>query len=128
MARAFDDLVTDLDDPQEPEVRPRCTGEEMALHLMLERAQAITRNRPNAVRDLVADLPEAKEDYDWDMCSTVLFQDHDVLMLFDDAFDGVEAEDSDINQTMGMVNLAADDWFKPFAQDDARDPGRGFRQ
>lgn len=127
MARAFDDLVADLREPREAEVEPRCTGEEMALHLMIARAEAITRNRPRTVGELVAGLPRHVEDYDWSMCSSVLFQDGDVLMLFDAALDGLEAEDSGIGQVMGMVNLHPDDWFAPFSPDGARDPERGFR-
>ncbi|WP_179382008.1 hypothetical protein [Streptomyces sp. SA15] len=46
MARAFDDLVADLS--SEAEGEPRCTGEEMALHLGIARARALTRNRPPA--------------------------------------------------------------------------------
>ncbi|MFF8618630.1 hypothetical protein [Streptomyces sp. NPDC015350] len=127
MARAFDDLAADLGMTGRAGVEPRCTAEEMALHLMIDRARSITANRPNAVRDLVADLPAHRADYDWEGCSDELFEDHDVLMLFDDRLDGLEDPDSDIHQAMGMVNLAADKWFEPFRADKARDPDRGFR-
>ncbi|WP_327378954.1 hypothetical protein OG393_34190 (plasmid) [Streptomyces sp. NBC_01216] len=127
MARAFDDLTGDLRDADRNGIEPRCTGEEMALHLMIDRARSITTNRPNAVRDLVADLPRRHADYDWEGCSDNLFEDHDVLMLFDARLDGMEDKDSEIHQAMGMVNLAADEWFEPFRADDARDPDRGFR-
>ncbi len=127
MARTFDDLAGGLRDEGRAGVEPRCTGEEMALHLMIDRARSITVNRPNAVRELVADLPSRGADYDWDGCSNDLFEDHDVLMLFDAQLDGMEDPDSDIHQAMGMVSLAADEWFKPFRTDYARDPDRGFR-
>lgn len=127
MARAFDDLASDLQAAGENWAGPRCTGEEMALHLMIDRARSITANRPNAVRALVADLPQNSADYDWQGCSDELFEDHDVLMLFDAQLDGVEASDSGIHQAMGMVSLAADEWFKPFREDNARDADRGFR-
>src|SRR4051812_47479822 len=81
MARAFDDLAADCS--SDAEVEPRSTGEEMALHLAIARAQDLTRNRPRLVRDAVAGLPEERADFDWDACSDLLFQDHDVLMLFD---------------------------------------------
>ncbi len=127
MARAFDDLAGDLQAAGETWAGPRCTGEEMALHLMIDLARSITADRPNAVRALVADLPQNSADYDWQGCSDDLFEDHDVLMLFDARLDGMEAPDSDIHQAMGMVNLAADEWFEPFSADNARDPDRGFR-
>jgi hypothetical protein len=76
----------------------------MALHLGIAHARALERNRPRLD------------------CS-----DHDVLMLFDSALDGLEDSDSDINQAMGMVNLAPVDWFAPFDSDRARDPARGLR-
>ncbi|MFI5748925.1 hypothetical protein ACIBBE_24025 [Streptomyces sp. NPDC051644] len=127
MARAFDDLAGDFQAAGETWMGPRCTGEEMALHLMIDRARSITANRPNAVRDLVVNLPQNSADYDWQGCSDDLFEDHDVLMLFDAQLDGMEAPDGDIRQAMGMVNLAADEWFEPFSADNARDPDRGFR-
>ncbi|MFM9700986.1 hypothetical protein [Streptomyces europaeiscabiei] len=73
MARAFDDLAADCS--SNAEVEPRCTGEEMALHLGISRAQDLTRNRPRLVRDTVANLPEDRGDFDWGACSDVLFQD-----------------------------------------------------
>ncbi|WP_309052866.1 hypothetical protein [Streptomyces sp.] len=59
--------------------------------------------------------------------SDILFQDHDVLMLFDDSLDGIEDPAGDLYQSMGMVNLAPQDWFVPFDSEQARDPARGFR-
>ncbi|RZB19583.1 hypothetical protein StrepF001_12645 [Streptomyces sp. F001] len=125
MARAFDDLAADCS--SNAEVEPRSTGEEMALHLGIARAQDLTRNRPRLVRDTVAGLPEDRADFDWGTCSDVLFQDHDVLMLFDHSLDGIEQPDNEIHQSLGMVNLAPHDWFAAFDPDQARDPDRGFR-
>ncbi|WP_246213054.1 hypothetical protein [Streptomyces abyssomicinicus] len=127
MARTFDDLAADLKTPEEAGVEPRCTGEEMALHLIIDRARSLTTDRPNAVRALVADLPAHRADYDWEACSTLLFQDHDVLMLFNARLDGLEDPDNDAHQALGMVNLETDDWFEPFDPDSPRDPDRGFR-
>ncbi|MGW4982575.1 hypothetical protein [Streptomyces mirabilis] len=125
MARALDDLAADC--TSGAEVEPRCTGEEMALHLAIARAQDLTHNRPRLVADTVAGLPEARGDGDWDACSDVLFQDHDVLMLFDDSLDGIDDAENDLHQSMGMVNLAPLDWFTPFDPEHARDPERGYR-
>jgi hypothetical protein len=125
MARCFDDLAADL--AETGTVRPRCTGEEMALHLGIDRAKALTRNRPRLVAETVEGLGEDRHDFDWDWCSTVLFEDHDVLMLFDASLDGIEDSGNQINQALGLANLAAADWFEPFHPDQARDPARGFR-
>ncbi|MGP3634493.1 hypothetical protein ACTU45_14160 [Streptomyces sp. 24-1644] len=99
----------------------------MALHLGIDRARALTRNRPRLVEETVAGLPEARGDFDWDWCSTILFEDHDVLMLFDASLDGIEDSGNEVNQAMGLANLGAAEWFEPFRPDQARDPGRGFR-
>jgi len=74
MARTFDDLAADCS--SNVEVEPRSTGEEMALHLGIARAQDLTCNRPRLVRDTVAGLPADRADFDWDACSDTLFQDH----------------------------------------------------
>ncbi|MFJ8762069.1 hypothetical protein [Streptomyces cyaneofuscatus] len=50
-----------------------------------------------------------------------------MLMLFDASLDGIEDSGNDINQAMGMANLASADWFEPFDPEESREPGRGFR-
>ncbi|MEY2242376.1 hypothetical protein AB8A21_05410 [Streptomyces sp. BF23-18] len=125
-ARAFADPAADC--TAGAEVEPRSNGEEMALHLGIARAQDPTRNRPRLVADTVAGLPEERGDFDWDACSGVLSEDHDVLMLFDGSFDGIEDAESDVHQVLGMINLAPLDWFTAFSPDRARHPDRGFRQ
>ncbi|MEY9839363.1 hypothetical protein [Streptacidiphilus sp. EB103A] len=73
MARTFDDLAADL--ALGPAVEPRSTGEEMALHLAIARAQNLTRGRPRLVAEAVTGLLEDPRDYDWEGCSDVLFED-----------------------------------------------------
>lgn len=124
MARTFHDLAADL--ATADWVQPRCTGEEMALHLALAHADQLTRDRPHHINEHVTDLPEDRHDYDWATCSSILFEDHDVLILFDTALDGIEDPDNDINQRLGMINLTPADWFTPFDPDHPRDPDRGF--
>lgn len=123
MARCLDDLAADIEAGQWP--LPRCTGEEMALHLAIDHAAQLTGDRPHRVARAIADHPRHVDDFDWEGCSNLLFEDHDVLMLFDDALDGIEDSGSELNQHMGMANLAAADWFEPFGE--GRDPARGFR-
>ncbi|MGW6259927.1 dTDP-glucose 4,6-dehydratase [Streptomyces sp. NPDC055085] len=85
-------------------------------------------NRPRLVQDTVAGLAAERGDFDWDACSGVLFEDHDVLMLFDDSLDGIEDAAGAVHQAMGMINLAPLDWYTAFYSERARDPHRGFRQ
>ncbi|MFE2643517.1 hypothetical protein ACFXDO_13200 [Streptomyces nigra] len=125
LARAFDDLSDDLEHGRWPQ--PSCTAEEMALHLAIEDA-------PSYLDDIDTSdtahshLPEHHDDYDWNACSDLFFQDHDVLLLFDARLDGIEDPDGDVNQHMGMGDLRTAAWFEPFGYPPARDPKRGFRR
>ena len=111
MARAFDDLAEDVDAGRNPE--PTCTGEEMALHLVL--ATASGHHFDGDFEVVLADLPEHLDDRDWDAPADFLFQDHDVLTLYEPepVHDG--------------LNLDPEDWFVPFEAGTERDPDRGFR-
>ncbi|MCS0605614.1 hypothetical protein NX794_31090 [Streptomyces sp. LP11] len=124
MARAFDDLAADLARGKWPE--PTCTAEEMALHLAIEDAPTYLEDRPQT--DAHHTLPEHGDDYSWDGCSDLLFQDHDVLMLFDPKLGGIEDPQDPTNQSMGMGDLRAAAWFAPFGSHSVRDPRRGFRR
>jgi hypothetical protein len=73
-------------------------------------------------------LPEHPDDYSWEQCSDLLFQDHDVLMLFDQGLDGFEDPDSDINKQFRVGDLQPEAWFTSFANVEPRDPNRGFRR
>src|SRR5271166_3806815 len=73
-------------------------------------------------------LPRHGDDYDWGMCSEVLFQDHDVLMLYDESFDGIEDPDGDANQYLRMGDLRPGTWFECFGNVEPRDARRGFRR
>ena len=124
MARAFDDLIDDLEDGRLPQ--PTCIAEEMALHLAIEDAPSYlddidTRDPEHS------EMPEHRDDYDWDACSDLLFQDHDVLMLFDARLDGIEDSNGDVNQRLGVGDLRPAAWFEPFGHPPVRDPERGFR-
>jgi hypothetical protein len=124
-ARACDDLVTDLEKGEVPE--PRSNAEEMALHLAI-------RDAPRWLE--VADenegphnqLPEHRDDYDWDLYSEMLFQDHDVLMLFNEGLDGIEDPGDPLNREAGMGDLRPAAWFEFFNNVEPRDPNRVFRR
>lgn len=124
-ARAFDDLAEDLAQGREP--FPRCPGEEMALHVAL-------RLLPAAVDDqwwgpdLFDGLPEANGDLDVHALLSGLFQDHDILALFDAELDGIEDPDDPVNADTGMGDYRPQAWFKAFAGSQARDGRRPFRR
>ena len=86
----------------------RCTAEELALHKTIDLAEA------HRIDDIVSpatvshlpDHGERDDDFHW--MREVLFEDHDVLMLYNPAIDGVEDE------VDGNAALHPNDWFVPF--------------
>lgn len=95
-----------------------CTAEEMALHMVIDFAEA-------SVADGMASIPQklprrgaADTDFEW--AREVLFRDHDVLMLFNASLDGIEDDSSELAEYYRFANLHPRDWFLPFA--DVVDP------
>jgi hypothetical protein len=124
-ARAFDDLTDDIAQGRWPV--PRCNAEELALHLAIAEAPLVI-DMTDIAETAPADLPEHPDDLDWDMCSEVMFQDHDILMLDDPAVDGIEDPESAVNREFGIGDLRPSNWFRPFNNVEPRDPHRGFRR
>ncbi|MFJ9632792.1 hypothetical protein ACIRU8_34315 [Streptomyces sp. NPDC101175] len=125
MVRCFDDLADDIRAGKWPQ--PKCTGEEMAIHLAIDHASSMVVDEPELITEFVEGLPPHHNDWDWSLCIDVLLEDIDVLFLYEPWSQGIEDSDHHINQFMGIANLEAEDWFKPFRQNDARDPDRAFR-
>lgn len=123
-ARSFDDLVDDLARGEWPQ--PRCPAEEMALHKMLERAQAAVKEGWTGIDD--AALPDHPDDFDWDLLYGTLFQDLDILDLFEPHLDGVEDPDYERNRDVGMGDYRAQAWFTWFLNMQPRDGRRPFRR
>lgn len=123
---ACEDLVRDLTEGNWPQ--PRSTAEEMALHLAIEDAPGYLEMCQDAGDERHEALPEHENDYDWDACSELFFEDHDVLMLFNESLDGIENPSDEWNQESGVGNMRAAAWFKPFSHLEPRDPGRSFRR
>ncbi len=115
-ARCFDDLALEAQAGIDPD--PVCTGEEMALHLILGRARAMATDESDRRMDLVGDIAAHDNDNDWEGPLDYLFQDHDVLTLFD----------NDLEPFPGAVNLVPAEWFTPFVDIESRRPDRGFRR
>jgi hypothetical protein len=83
---------------------PRCTGEEMILHLVLRRAAAAAGCPPGQVFDWPNDASHAEG---WGDLFEDLFQDHDVLMLYDAPQYGMTH--------LGGVNMQPNQWFSEFS-------------
>ncbi|MFB6577373.1 hypothetical protein ACFCYC_07990 [Streptomyces sp. NPDC056402] len=124
MARAFDDLAGDLVKGNRP--NPNCTAEEMALHLAIDDAPTYLEDRP--AEDDHNTLPEHEDDYGWDSCSDLMFQDHDVLMLFHSKYTGIEDPDHPANPFLGVGDPREAAWFDPFDNRGIRTPRRGLRR
>ncbi len=125
-ARCFDDLASDIEARNWPS--PTCTGEEMALHIALQHASSMVTDEPELVATWVKDIPAHHDDWDWGLCVHVLFEDTDVLSLYEPWSQGIEDSGTFANQYLGIANLEAEDWFKPFRANEAREEGRGFRR
>lgn len=80
---------------------PRCSGEEMALHLILRRAAVADTGL--AVEEAF-EWPDESNPGGWGDLLDGLFQDHDVLMLYEIPAEGVA----------DGVNLAPQSWFSDF--------------
>lgn len=79
----------------------RCLADEMALHVIIEKAGAWLETR--------GELDEG-----WGAYEDRVFEDTDFELLYDPAWDGIEDLDSDVARHEGMANLHPKDWFKPF--------------
>jgi hypothetical protein len=125
-ARSFDDLAADLEAGQRP--HPRCPAEEMALHLMLVVVAAAVADGWTGVEDYLAELPAHPDDFNWDEASEDLFQDTDILALFDPKLDGIEDPDNELNLHMRIGDYRPQAWFDTFANMARRDGRRPFRR
>ncbi len=91
----------------------RCTGEEMALHIVIDHAESASRD---GMLSTPASLPQdAARDTDFDSVRDLLFRDHDVLLLFDPSLDGLDDPEDEFHQRFRFANLHPDRWFLVFA-------------
>ncbi len=90
-----------------------CTAEEMALHMVIDLAEAFVAD---GIVPTESPLPaRGDEDTDFDWAREVLFRDHDVLMLFNVSLDGIEDDSSELAEQYRFANLHPRDWFDAFA-------------
>ncbi|MGH9152362.1 MAG: hypothetical protein ACRD03_08205 [Acidimicrobiales bacterium] len=105
---SFERIAQRLANGGEDDVLARCTADELALHKLIDLAEAHLIDdifSPAAVSHL-PDHGERDEDFYW--MREVIFEDHDVLMLYNRALDGIE------NEVDGDSSLHPRDWFEPF--------------
>ena len=125
-ARAFDDLRDDLTAGEWP--RPRCPAEEMAAHLMLRYADDGVADEWLSISKRSLAVPAHEDDLDWPLLRDVLFQDIDILCLFEEELDGIEDPETDLNRRMAMGDYRPEAWFKVFDNMEPRDPDRPYRR
>ena len=89
----------------------RCSGEEMAFHLIIDHPKAEFDSGMDAEDEHLCRLPHrGHADTDFELIRDALLQDDDILMLFDPALDGIDEPDSGYR----TVNLHPSRWFLPF--------------
>lgn len=97
-----------------------CTGDEMALHLVIDEAESSLAEGLLSAPEFLPEDAERDDDFEW--ARDVMFRDHDVLLLFDPALDGVDDPASELHQRFRFANLQPGRWFLPFADHDEFDP------
>lgn len=126
-ARSFDDLAADLAAGDWPQ--PRCPGEEMALYLMLRCAKAeVADDQELETASTWTRIAAHPEDFCWHLLDDVLFQDLDILNLFDAELDGIEDPAAEPNLRIGMGDYRPSAWFETFMNMEPRDGRRPFRR
>lgn len=120
---------------------PNCTGEEMALHNIIDSAKA---DEIDEINEIDESLVKFENDQNFDLLREKIMEDYDVLMLFEDGDDGYSInpfrQDNDDNEGDGhipspcltnllwgqageiarVVNLHPAKWFIPFKMEDYR--------
>ncbi|MFH8483972.1 hypothetical protein [Streptomyces longisporoflavus] len=117
MAQALRDLAQSIDQHGKP--HPRCTGEDIALHLVCPVGPHVFTEQTHTVTRALADLAQRLYDWTWGSAGELLLEDQVVLlMLLDDALDGIDDPDKDVHQYAGIVDLRPDTRFRPFRTSD----------
>src|SRR6266568_2603733 len=128
--QAYDDVMEHGDKPVLDSgewATPRYPAE-MALHLMLRDAGAAAKRSGTGPREELTRLPEHRDDLNWELAYDVLFQDTDILGLFDPNLDGIEDPENELNQQLSIGDYRPQAWFKAFANMEPRDGRRPFHR
>jgi hypothetical protein len=89
-----------------------CTDDELALHLVIEYAEDLYGDGALDWEWIDA-LPVRLRDEDFGRLKDLLFEDNDVLILYNPAMDGAEDPESEVAQLERFVNLHPNDWSTP---------------
>ena len=73
-------------------------------------------------------LPGHRDDFDWQAIPDALFQDTDILHLFEPDLDGIDDPHDALNTQMAIGDYRPSAWFENFANMQPRDERRGFRR
>jgi hypothetical protein len=93
----------------------RCTGEEMALHLVIDHAEGDFESGIDASGGELDRLPDrGGRDHNFELMRDVLLRGLDVLLLFDMRLDGIEDPGSEVARLEGTANLHPAQWFLTF--------------
>lgn len=97
------------------EVLTTCTGEEMAVHILIDFAEGHSNSGLDTHDNQLQQLPErGATDSDFELMRDILLRDNDVLMLFDPSLDGIDDPDNALTAAYRTVNLHPNRWFLPF--------------
>jgi hypothetical protein len=99
----------------------------MALHLILRDAAAAIQDGWAWILE-EATLPSHPDDFDWDLVGDVLFQDNDILALFNPHLDGIEDPDAEVNQNFRIGDYRPQAWFETFNNMEPCDGPDPFRR
>jgi len=99
----------------------------MALHLALRRAPVFLE-LGGSLTEWIESFPAHPRDLDLDACVDGLFQDTDILGLFDASRDGMEDPDDPGNREAGIGDYRPAAWFTPFDNLEPRGGRRPFRR
>lgn len=130
MVRAVANLRDDLDAGRAP--LPRCNGEEVALHVLLERASwllEVVIEDGNVVGEW--GLPRREEltprHVQFEAMREYFFQDEDVLGHYDEALVDIVSDPSHpVGEHMMYGDLRSSEWWWTFGNLRPRDAGRGY--
>lgn len=111
--QCFRYLADDLEAGKWP--RPTCLGEEMALYLILDGAEACVQDIPHWRKKSKRPYPALKQDFKWDDVDDLLFEDHDILMLFNMSLDDIKDSDAETYQRMGFGQFASESMVYPLS-------------
>jgi hypothetical protein len=93
-----------------PDTYLASTAEELAGHALIREVNMLLDIDLDVGKLDELNVAEIRERLD--EIHELAFEDHDVLLLFDPQFDGIES--SELGERMGVANLHPNDWFRPF--------------